>query len=108
MNTLEPPPTDEAELRRLAEKVGVASGAKMVLVFGSEARGEAGPDSDLDLLLVLEDDANLLEAAGQAQWVLSPRRFAVDLVPILESSFHNPRNVLMMNARPDMKVLYGR
>jgi len=108
MNTLEPPPTDEAELRRLAEKVGVASGAKMVLVFGSEARGEAGPDSDLDLLLVLEDDANLLEAAGQAQWVLSPRRFAVDLVPIRERSFHTPRNVLMMHARPDMKVLYER
>ena len=107
MNALKPPPTDEAELRRIAEKVALASGAVLVLVFGSVARGESGPESDLDLLLVLEDDANLLEAASHAQWVLSPRRFAVDLVSIQESSFHNLRNVLMMNARPDMKVLYG-
>lgn len=108
MNALEPPPTDEAELRRIAEKVALASGAKMVLVFGSVARGESGPDSDLDLLLALADDANLLEAAGHAQWVLSPRRFTVDLVPIRKSSFHNPQNVLMMHARPEMKVLYER
>jgi predicted nucleotidyltransferase len=28
-----------------------------VILFGSHARGEAGPDSDLDLLVVLDDDA---------------------------------------------------
>jgi len=108
MSALEPPPTDEAELRRLAEKVGVASGAKMVLVFGSVARGEARSDSDLDLLLMLEDDANLLEAALEGRMVLSGGRYAVDIVPIRERSFYTPRNVLMMHARPDMKVLYER
>jgi predicted nucleotidyltransferase len=28
-----------------------------VLIYGSKARGEAGPDSDLDLLLIVRDDA---------------------------------------------------
>jgi predicted nucleotidyltransferase len=35
------------EIRRIAEK----HGAKNVRVFGSRARGEARPDSDLDLLV---------------------------------------------------------
>jgi predicted nucleotidyltransferase len=35
------------EIRRIAEK----HGAKNVRVFGSRARGEACPDSDLDLLV---------------------------------------------------------
>ena len=108
MNTLEPPPTDEAELRFLARKVGEASGAKMVLVFGSVARGESGPESDLDLLPVLDGDANLLGAALEGRMVLSGGHYAVDIVPIRERSFNTPRNVLMMHARPEMKVLYER
>jgi predicted nucleotidyltransferase len=30
---------------------------RRVIVFGSVARGEAGPDSDIDLMVVLDDDA---------------------------------------------------
>jgi hypothetical protein len=37
----------QEEIRRIAEK----HGAKDVRVFGSRARGEAGPDSDVDLLV---------------------------------------------------------
>jgi len=107
MNTLEPPPTDETELRRIAEKVALASGAVMVLVFGSVARGESGPDSDLDLLLVLEDDANLLEAGVEGRMALGPQPFALDVVPILRRDFMNARNPLMVDIKEDMRSLYG-
>lgn len=30
---------------------------RRVIVFGSVAHGDAGPDSDIDLLVVLDDDA---------------------------------------------------
>jgi len=30
---------------------------RRVILFGSQARGEAGPDSDFDLLVILDDDA---------------------------------------------------
>lgn len=43
--------THAAELRRL----GVARAG----LFGSTARGEAGPDSDLDILIQLDPDARL-------------------------------------------------
>ncbi len=52
--------------RALHERVG--SGVRLVL-FGSRARGDAGPDSDVDLLVVLPDRINTVatrEAARDA------------------------------------------
>ncbi len=48
------------ELLRLAAK----HGAKNVRIFGSVARGEAGPDSDVDFLVELEPDRSLLDHAA--------------------------------------------
>jgi predicted nucleotidyltransferase len=39
-------------------------GASNVRVFGSVARGEAGPESDLDLLVDLEPGRTLLDLGG--------------------------------------------
>jgi predicted nucleotidyltransferase len=30
---------------------------RRVVLFGSRARGESGPDSDIDLIVILDDDA---------------------------------------------------
>lgn len=40
-------------VRRLVE----AYGPEMLYLFGSKARGDEGPDSDYDLLVVVPDDA---------------------------------------------------
>ena len=51
-----------------------------VVVFGSVARGEAGPASDLDLLVVMPDGAPR-RATAQRLYVDVPRRgMALDLV----------------------------
>lgn len=39
-------------------------GARQVRVFGSVARGEAGPDSDIDLLVNVEPGRSLLDVVG--------------------------------------------
>lgn len=41
--------------------IAARHGACNVRVFGSFARGEAGPDSDVDLLVELEDGRSLLD-----------------------------------------------
>jgi uncharacterized protein len=50
-------PIDLSIARALAERVGRALGDRVrrVILFGSRARGEASPDSDFDLLVVLRD-----------------------------------------------------
>lgn len=42
-------------------------GAQALRVFGSVARGEDGPDSDIDLLVRLEDGRSLLDMIGLQQ-----------------------------------------
>lgn len=51
------------ELLDLARRYG----ARNVRVFGSVARGEAGPDSDVDLLVDLEPGRTLLDLIGLRQ-----------------------------------------
>ena len=48
------------EILRLASKYG----ARNIRIFGSLARGEAGPDSDLDLLVTMEEGRTLLDLVG--------------------------------------------
>ena len=50
-------PTDLSIARALAERVRRALGNRVrrIILFGSRARGEAGPDSDFDLLVVLRE-----------------------------------------------------
>jgi predicted nucleotidyltransferase len=40
----------------LLDKVVAHFAPLRVILFGSAARGEAGPDSDIDLLVVVDDD----------------------------------------------------
>lgn len=49
-----------AEILALAEKYG----AYNVRVFGSIARGEATPDSDIDLLMSFRESASLYDLSG--------------------------------------------
>ena len=55
-----------------------------IWLYGSQATGSAGPDSDLDLLLVLDDRHGFVRPARRALQVLRPIRESqgVDLMAI--------------------------
>ena len=57
---------DETVKTRREEILRIAGrhGARNVRVFGSVARGDAGPDSDVDLLVNMEPGRSLLDRAG--------------------------------------------
>lgn len=63
-----PPPGLEELRRRRSEILAVAAahGATNVRVFGSVVRGEQDGDSDLDLIVDLEEDRSLLDLGGLA------------------------------------------
>lgn len=71
-------------LRRCLEAMHAALPLREVILFGSHARGEAGPDSDVDLCLVADGAERQLEAARrfrEAIWAIWPRP-ALTLIPI--------------------------
>jgi len=48
-------------LDRIKSRLAEAHGERLrgVILYGSEARGEAGPDSDVDLLVLLDEPVDL-------------------------------------------------
>ena len=68
---------------------------RRVILFGSAARGEASPDSDIDLLVVLDDDAppeKLTLAAGYES--RQSYRLAADVVPCREDTFRRKSRIV--------------
>jgi hypothetical protein len=55
-------------------------GVKFIAVFGSRARGEAQPDSDLDLLVEFPPDTSLLAHVGMEQELSELLGVKVELV----------------------------
>jgi predicted nucleotidyltransferase len=51
------PAADDAALAEVVRRLVNAYAPERIYLFGSVARGDAGPDSDYDLLVVVPDDA---------------------------------------------------
>ena len=94
-------------LRRIVDAYRPAQ----VYLFGSEARGDAGSDSDIDLAVIVRDDApehqSTPRMAAEALWGLER---GADVVVFRESEFAARRGVvssLPWTIRREGKLLYG-
>lgn len=65
------------EVRAVAER----HGARNLRVFGSVARGDDGPTSDVDLLVDLDDGVSLIGLAGLQNELSDLLGASVDVVP---------------------------
>jgi predicted nucleotidyltransferase len=92
--------TTDLQLQRQAIlRIAASHGARNLRVFGSVARGEARPGSDLDLLVDMEPGRTLLDlvAVGQDLEALLGRRVDV----LTEASVHpRLRATIVAEARP--------
>ncbi|MGE0222299.1 MAG: nucleotidyltransferase family protein [Acetobacteraceae bacterium] len=85
---------------------------RQVILFGSGARGDAGPDSDIDLLVVLDDDApnEMLTLAAGFEARRSCRSGA-DVIPCRASVFASKAPIpgtLAFKAATEGIVVYQR
>jgi uncharacterized protein len=69
-------------------------GAKRVMLFGSYARGEVGPESDLDILVELAPTRTLLDIVAIKQDVEDLLGMRVDVVTTEGVSPHLKKNIL--------------
>jgi predicted nucleotidyltransferase len=79
---------------------------RRVILFGSRARGDFGPDSDIDLLVVVDDDTPAELVTLRAGFE-SRRSYhePVDVIPVREETFH--QNALIAGTLSRAAVLDG-
>ena len=66
-----------------------------IYLFGSAARGEVSPDSDLDFLVVVSDDCpREVRLSGDIYLALRGMEVAVDVVPWRRSDFEGRQSVV--------------
>ncbi len=79
-----------------------------VYLFGSAARAEAGPDRDLDFLVVLPDDCpNEIRTSGEIYEILGDLDVGVDVVPCRRSDFE-ARAAAVVASLPATVIREGR
>ncbi len=106
-------PVTEELLQEMTEKIVREINPRKVVLFGSHARGTAGPDSDLDFLII-EDGPFNAQRSRRAEmtrlWMLFPDvRISIDFLvysPEEVTKWESSRNHVIHHAMNDGRVLY--
>ena len=85
---------------------------RRIVLFGSRARGRSGPDSDIDLLVILDDDAPAEKLTLRAGWE-SRRGYdhPADVIPVREAVYRRRAKItgtLAYEAEIDGIAVYER
>ena len=99
------------DLDRAIARVVAAMRPEAIYLFGSRARGDAGADSDYDLLVIVADDAPLSSRSLDATTrVARDPGVPLDIVPCRRSVFERKRDrigTLSYSAAPEGRLVYG-
>ena len=83
-------PTGDVLLAKIVSRLVDAYRPERVYLFGSWARGDAGPDSDYDLLLVVPDSADATRRRSRLAYeVLWETGRAADVVVLTRGDFES-------------------
>jgi len=94
----------EAEVLQeiIARVVQIAHPQRLIL-FGSAARGEMGPDSDVDLLVVVQEPVHRRDLAGKIYGNLHGVPLPVDVVVVTENDIREFGNKIGTVLYPALK-----
>ena len=99
------------DIKRTARQLGEAAHAERVILFGSYARGEAGANSDVDLLIVAESDQPRFKRSRVLYQTLRPYPFAMDLLVYTPQEFEQARRMplsFVSTVMREGKTVYAR
>lgn len=73
-------PVSKQSIRAVAKKIAATFDPKQIILFGSYAYGKPTPNSDVDLLVVMDTALRERQQRLEISRVLSPRPFPMDIV----------------------------
>ncbi len=98
-------------IREMVRRIAAQFHPDKIILFGSHARGQAGPDSDVDLLIVMPVEGSKRRKATEIDGTLSDRTIPVDLIVVTPEEFERARHQIGSVLRPaalEGLVLYDR
>ncbi len=101
---------DDEQLLEIVRRIVDVTHPMPVILFGSTARGEARPDSDVDMLIVVRDGTHSFETTQAIYRHLRGLRVAVDVVVATESDLREYSNspvLIYREALRDGRELYA-
>jgi len=107
----QPPGTEDPVLSEIVRRLVEVYRPERIYLFGSAARGDAGPDSDYDFMVVVPDgQAAICQDFGLARRVLRDLRVAKDILVWTKNDFD--RRLHLMASLPatiarEGKLLYA-
>ena len=88
-------PSEATALAQIVERLIRAYEPERIYLFGSMARGDAGPDSDFDLLLVVPDEAEPARRRSRLAYeTLRGTGTAADILVVTRTDFDSRLHVL--------------
>lgn len=72
-------------IKEIVRRVSWTIHPRRIIIFGSAARGEMGPASDVDLLIVMPDGTHRRDAGRKVFRALSGLGIAKDVIVVTES-----------------------
>jgi uncharacterized protein len=104
--------TDDQVLAEMVRRLREAFQPERIYLFGSKARGDTGPDSDYDLLIVVPDEASAEKKRSRlAYQALRGTRTAADVLvwtkQAFDSRLHLPASLPAIVIR-EGKLIYSR
>ena len=73
-------PITQTKIQKATQKIVDAIAPEKIILFGSFAYGKPTPDSDVDLLVIMESEQSPHARSAQISEILYPRPFPVDII----------------------------
>lgn len=101
----------EEDLKEIVRRIVETAAPERIVLFGSAARGEMGPDSDVDLLIVKAGKYRTLDVEQQLGRAMGRLPYAMDIVVVTPDQFESMKDCYYAVVYPAVregKVLYDR
>jgi predicted nucleotidyltransferase len=104
-------PSTAEQIRQMVKRIVSRFDPDKIILFGSHARGSAGPDSDVDLLIVMPVQGSQREQAVEIGVALHNIRVPKDVIVVTPEDFEWRKDAIGTIEWPawhEGKVLYAR
>lgn len=103
--------TAQKKIEEMVRRLGERFHPEQILLFGSYARGNAGPDSDVDLLIVMPVSGSRRKLAVEMDLVLAGMGLPKDIIVVTPEEMARSRDIVGTIVYPAVregKVMYER